>query len=311
MRYRLVAEVDGEIYIPEPISVERDKALFEFLSNKSGKMSEVAVSVQVSPARIPNFVSKIGPGDSQAQLTLTIGADSEIRERLVAELQLLESELAFASRGSLKRIAWSNPRQEFIPESPEEKTSIDKISMRRNWAYPSLQCSVTANELRDLVTSAQRYSVLQIVKAFWREGKNNFRNFQYIQAFYDFYFVIEDLFAQGKPKKSGVLKAFAESTDFTSICEDSLKTVFEDDHHRTNLEKLFKMEKCSTDTVGLQKLLFLTRGSLHHYYSKSPKNRGTPFNQKEFESIAFLTMLIATTAILYQVVKINKKPRTG
>ena len=90
------------------------------------------------------------------------------------------------------------------------------------------------------------------------------------------------------------------------LADDSLKKIFKDHRHRSNLEALFKEFKCDISPTGLQELLFEVRGALHHYYGRSTKRKGTPFNQREFESISLLVMELCTVAIYYRIVEINR-----
>jgi len=133
-----------------------------------------------------------------------------------------------------------------------------------------------------------------------------FQSFRYVQAFYSFYFVIEGLFAGGKTGEKAVLKEFSKSMEFSQIAKDQLESIFKEPRHRASLKKLFAEEGCSTDAPGLQQFLYKIRGNLHHYARRSPKTRGTPFNQKEYESIALLTMLIATAVIANRFIAINQ-----
>jgi len=64
-------------------------------------------------------------------------------------------------------------------------------------------------------------------------------------------------------------------------------------------------ENCPNNKFGLQKLLFKIRGRLHHYPQRSSKTVGTPFNQKEIETIALICGYIACLAIGYREVKKN------
>lgn len=116
-------------------------------------------------------------------------------------------------------------------------------------------------------------------------------------SYYYFYFVIEDFYANGKSGARGVLTEFQKSTEFLQVAANALNMVFQDERHRQNLIKFFKEEDCEVTPSGLQKLLYHIRGNLHHYYSKSPKTRGTPYNQKEYESIALTAMTVTSYAI--------------
>jgi hypothetical protein len=306
MQFRLIAKVDGNIHIPQPISVRRERLVFEFRTDKSGRIVEVAVSMQVPTEKIEKFRSTIGPGEGGSAATFKIGGDSEIYQQLVAELQLLESNLAFATVGALERIEWNSPKQEFIAENLGEQKLISVRGYEIREKYPPNSASLKPDQLAGLVTKAPQYRALEIPKAFWREGINHFTNFQYIQAFYSYYFIIEDFYAGGKSGKKAVLQEFAKSSEFAEIAEISLQSMLKEERHGENLRKLFEEENCEISGRGLQELLYNVRGNLHHYSSKGIKLRGTPFTQKQFESIALLTGHIATLAIGYREAAISQ-----
>jgi hypothetical protein len=306
MRYRMVAKVEGDIYTSETVLVERGELLFEFRSDESGRLAEIAVSIQVPIERIGKFASAISPGRGESAVTITLGGDAELYRLLVTELQVLESNLAFASIGSLRQVNWKNPEQEFIPENAAEEKLISIPKYSRKQDYRNIPVSMDSRRLVNLVTKAPEYNTLYIPKAFWREGMNYFTNFQYIQAFYCYYFVVEESYAGGKTGEKPTLQEFAKSKEFAGIIENALEMALNEDQHGSNLKRMFKEQGCEVSIHGLQKLIFRVRGNLHHYSSKGSNLRGTPFNQDRFESIAFLMQYIAALAIGYREANISQ-----
>ena len=307
MRYKLVAEVDGDLYLEEaPISVERGDLLFEFISDETGRITHVAVSKRIPDGQVENFRSSVHPGEGEHAAHITIGGDREIHEQLVKQLQLLESDLAFSSGAALRHLDWATPVQEFIPESVEEEQLIAVSSFSHQKEYPCNPVRFTASDLNTLVKYAPRYASLRIPKAFWRQGMLYFSSFQYVQAFYHFYFVIEDFYAKGKSGKKPVLKEFGKSDEFLKLADNTMKSVMKYPCHRDNLLNFFETFNCEVTPTGLQEMLFEIRGSLHHYSSRSTRPTPTPFNQAQFETIALLAMHLVTTAIGYRIAEINR-----
>ena len=141
---------------------------------------------------------------------------------------------------------------------------------------------------------------------------NEFNSRRYINAFYNFYFVLEDIYGEGKTRNKDIAKTFRESTDFIEITEWMLKGFLKkDNRHNSNIQRFCDEEKVTYDVGGLIDLLQKIRGNLHHYSSKSSKHLGTPFTHEEFESIAFLTMGLALQTILRKIVDINKSINVG
>jgi len=296
MRYKLIARIEGEVYAREAITIQQSALLFEFVSDPSGKIIEVGISTQLPDEAARRFRSSVAQ-DDQGRLTLNIEEDLGVRETLVRELQSLEANLAFALMGALRKVRWDDARQELIPETPSEENTIAVRGFDVLKRYPQRRVEVGQRDLKSLIIEAAKYRLLDIPKAFFHEGINFFDNFQYIQAFYNFYFVIEDFYARGKTGKKAVLQEFAKSREFTDICEKALKALMEDVRHADKLKVQLEREKCEASVHGLQEFLFQVRGNLHHFYSKNTKTHGTPFNQGDFESVALLTMFVASAAI--------------
>ena len=306
MRYRLKAKLEGQLILTENFAFDRDGLLFEFSLDDVSGVQEVAVSLKVLTEKVEKFASEFGPGQGGSQATVTIGGDRELHDILVSELQSLESNLAFFS-SSVKRIHWDSPHQEFIAETPEEGDLIAITGFSRSRTYPEPHALFAPIDLIRLVSKFPAYESLRVPMAFWREGENYFTTFQYVLAFYQYYFIIEDFYAGGKTSQSLVLKEFARSEEFRQLADISIKELFKEPRHRQALERLFALEECEVGATGLQKLLFKTRGSLHHFSSSSSKTRGTPFNQAEFESIALLAMHLTTAAIGFRIAAIDRQ----
>ena len=49
--------------------------------------------------------------------------------------------------------------------------------------------------------------------SFWREGSNDFEEGHFINAFYNFYFVLEGMYADGKFKTDPVVAEFKKSAE--------------------------------------------------------------------------------------------------
>lgn len=298
MRYCVTAKVDGDILLSEPGSIKRGDFLFDFRLNSDHKLSEIAVSVGVPKEKLTAMASSFEPGEGDIKLKLNIGGDRELYDRLISELQLLESDLSFATLGALRKIYWDNPSSiEFIAET-EDDTDIPTItSFSFHKGYPQTRALLSRETINGMIIEASQSLQLRLAKAFWREGLEYHNQFKYIQAFYSFYFVIEDFYAGGKSSETEVIKQFSRSSELQNIAQQGLSSLLEDKRHRQNLLGFFEDEGLEPNVDSLPKLLFRVRGKLHHYYSKSSKLQGTPFNQADFESLALLVMYIATDTI--------------
>lgn len=307
MRYQLNASVVGDVFIESSCAVESDGVITELHADQTGRLVEVAVSLQIPADIVSRFCSSVGPGQGDSVATFTVGGDGETRELLVARLQTVESNLAFATGGALQRINWDEHEQQVIPENEDEKALVEIPCISRTSYYPHLSARLTQNCAESLLLHAPKYESLCVPKAFWREGMNAFTTFQYVRAFYDFYFVLEGFYANGKTGKGPVLKEFSKSQEFADIVKHTMKSITTHLRHTENLQRKLDEENCGFDVAGLQELLFLVRGNLHHYSRRKPRLQGTPFQQKHFETIAWVAMHLATLAIGYREARISQE----
>lgn len=307
MRYKLIASVEGEAYLVSPTVIELEDYRAEFDVDQQGRLSKITVSVAVPEDKLEKFRSSLTLGDGESIPRINISTDVELHAELVDRLQMLESALAFSTHTAVMNIDWDTPEQEYVPESPgdEELIAISSFSHARGYEIPKV--ILQPDVLHTIISSAPKYDELRVPKAFWRKGMISFSSFEYVQAFYQFFFVIEDFYAAGKSGKKPFLEALNKSQDFSDICENSLEAFSKMDRHNGNLQELLDEYGCERSIGGLQELLFEIRGSLHHYSSRSPRPKGTPFNQNDFESIALLALHMVTTAIAYKIVEINNR----
>ena len=308
MRYSISARVDGNVSLDEPGIIKRDEFIIDLRTDSNNKLKEIAISIKVPEEKLSSMKTTVERGDGDDVPKFNIGGDNELFDRLVKELQYIESDLAFVSFGSLQKIHWENPSNlEFIHEN-EEDYEIPTMSLHGlKKSYPKKQFHISKKSIASMLEDSSRSSRLRIAKSFWRDGLLHLDQFKYIQAFYSFYFIIEDYYAGGKTSEKEVIKQFDKSQEFQKISKLSFNSVSKTPRHKENLEKLFNDEGLDIDQEGLGKMLFRIRGKLHHYSSKSSKKQGTPFNQKDFESVALLVMHMATVCIQTNDPSLRKK----
>jgi hypothetical protein len=298
VRYCVCAKVEGDIFLTAPGSIKRGDYIFEFRLTPDSRLSEIAVSIVVPEEKLSSMATSFEQGEGEIKLKINIGGDRELFDRLISELQLLESDLSFATLGTLRKICWDNPSSiEFIPETERDTEIPTLASFAFHKAYPPARAILSIETIKGMIGETSQSSQLRFAKAFWREGLEYHDQFKYIQAFYSFFFVIEDFFARGKTGESEVIKQFSRSPEFQDLLQKGFTSILEEKRHKQKLLRLFEDEELEPNLDSLPKFLFRVRGKLHHYYSESSKFQGTPFNQADFESLSLLVMYIATETI--------------
>lgn len=199
-----------------------------------------------------------------------------------------------------------------VPETPEEEARVQVWNLSLKKSIPRQNVLIKEDTFKTLVLSAPRFDSLAVATGFWREGGNQLEDKSYIQAFYSFFFVIEDLFADGRTSEKEVLKVFSKSQNFCKICNTTVRQFFgKGDEHEAALRRFFEAEGCEPDVPGLQKFLFRMRGNMHHYFGKSPRPHPTPFNQEQFHAIALLALYISSLALAEQIFALKKTDETA
>lgn len=304
MKYKIAVLVDSDIILEHPYSIEVNGYIYDFIIDDLKRLNCVSICTKVDINRFKQQVTREQNGIPHFK----INSDLELENKLINKLQLLESNMSFNTLGGVTRFYWINPKEEFIPESEEEKKDLIMHSLRINKAYarPKIRIKNEKDSLVHFVKHGDRYEELKIPKAFFREGLINHRNFQYIQAFYNYYFVIEDFYSKGKTSTKELLKEYTRSLELTKYVNNCLERFGQNKIHHVKLRSMLDQEGMQFNITGLLNLVIMMRGMLHHYHRRGMKLKGTPFNQNEYETIAVICQYIAAQAIAFREVEINQ-----
>ena len=307
MKLLMECKAHGLVFIEKQISVTDGQIEYLLVPDEKGWLAFVRII-----KKVPNpekYSLKVEPGQGSIAAKFVINGDRQEYLELVREFQEIESLLSFAGNGSLRNIEWDKPREEYIPETEEEKKQVGILSFHLTKEYPKIPSRLGEKDFNSLIKTKKYYKSLIIPKAFFKEGINEFESHRYINAFYNFYFVLEDNFGNGKWRNKEIAAEFKASTDLRKHIEWMVKCQI-DGRHRESIQKFCKEEGLTYDVDGLIDLIVRARGQLHHYSRKSSKSIGTPFTHEAFESIAFFVMGLAVQTILGEILKINNS-QTG
>ena len=120
MRYELSAKVEGNARLASNISLARGDVLLEFLRDDSNRLVKVSAGVRIPDNERAKFASTIRPSaEPGVKAHIEIGGDAALNQRLLRELQHLESMLSFLSHNAVTRIRWDDAEYGTVPESDE------------------------------------------------------------------------------------------------------------------------------------------------------------------------------------------------
>ena len=183
------------------------------------------------------------------------------------ELRALQGLLALFG---LHSIELENPEVRWLPESEEERSQLHIFSYKitreplPDSAVQPLQFDVLARA----IIAADAATDIEIPLNFFRRGMLDVNERNYIEAIYDFYFILETLFGEGKFKTDAVSTAFLGSSQLRSCVQrgitDPGPMIMLDARIRGSFAQTYG--KMSVENA-IDKMIEL-RGYLHHHTSK-------------------------------------------
>jgi len=304
MKYAIECNVKSHILIKQEISITHEDKTYIFMPDEKGLLKSIKI---IMPVKNPNlFYSSVEPSPNKGiKLNITIQRDNQLSESIIREFQELESTLSF--NGSLRKIYWNEPKEDLIFDNEEERKKAQIYGTHFSKSYPITRMVITPEQLAQIIGTKDRYASLSALKSFFREGKNEFEDFRYINAFFNFYFVLEGVYGNGKTKNVQVEHEFNNSKEFVDCINKFIRNnLIPDMRHYKNIEAMLKHRNKKVNEEGIIHLLVSTRGELHHFANNPNKVQGTPFNHEYFESIAWMTLGFAVFAIAQKIVEINQ-----
>ncbi len=301
MKFSIECGADTKIKIPKIITITQGTRDWIFYPNSAGFLTRIKIIEKISDSSkfYSEFIKKTPSTQSHE---IRINLDLQVYDSLINELQQLEGTLSLTG---MKRLHWDEPRWEIIPETEAEKKQAKILGLEIKKAYPEKEFQYDEAGLKVQIETMSKYVDLMVLFAFFREGMNDFTRFRYINAFYSFYFILEDLYGGGKTKNEQIEENFKTSSELSKFILEGLKSIDNSEKHKKNLEAHLNERNLKYTAEDVAILLVRARGVLHHFSRKNKLKQGTPFNQKDFETLAFLCLGLALKGILYRIVEIN------
>jgi hypothetical protein len=215
MKFGIVADVDSKMDMGSGTTIEHGRKSYIFYCNEDGFLNQIRIISTVDDPEKYFYYKANNPDGKSFQVTP--GFEDHIKDDLVRELQHLESILALS--GNLKMVKWQKTTLEYYPETEAEHARIQILPA---WFFVSElkiddPTPLERNVLERLVKGKDIFTPLVAPMAFYREGRNEYRNGRYIDAFFKFYFVIEGLFGNGEWRTKEVTHELIKSKVFNGF----------------------------------------------------------------------------------------------
>lgn len=290
MKYLIEANVEGETAIQHTTPLKYGEREYTFHRDDKGFLTKITI---IAPAPDSSrFYAQFRMGENPG---ITLGADQELHKQLLSDLQQMEGLLAFHFRVS--RIRWDTVRSESVAETDEER-GLSAYGIQTTRSIPDWRAGELKPEaLRCLMDRLIENRDLIVPLSFWRDGNADLRSFRFINAFSNFYFVLEGWYANGKTQNDQVRKQFTRSGQLKQIIGQILPEHLDNGRSPSQLLQALERKKLNPDIGGVIDFLIDTRGEVHHFSERSTRLQGTPLNHDDYEEVAFLTGHIATETL--------------
>src|SRR5712691_7566483 len=196
MRFGIKCKVDSHTEIGKgPIQVSAGGMDFTLAASEDGLLRELTVIVGIDGIdKEDNFTSQTVPSTEpgKGQWEVTINVDQRIYSALLEMVQYLEASLSFLL--GVHKIYWDEAETVFIPENEEDRRKYNVTSFSLKRKYPEASRRLSIDEFKAIIQRKSDLEPFTIIKLFHRDGVAEFGAFRYIQAFYNFYFVLEGLY---------------------------------------------------------------------------------------------------------------------
>lgn len=194
------------------------------------------------------------------------------------ELRALQGLLAFFG---LHNIELERPMVEWLPESEEERKLL------HIYKYQEELKGLTNDEIMPLsfdviaraVIASDAATDIEVPLNFFRRGMLDVYTGNYIEAIYDFYFVLENQFGNGKFKTAAVSDEFLKSEQLISCVQRSLSDPGKVITNQVSINEQFRKVYGKANVEESIRNFVKLRGYLHHHTSKrrdiwNPEDQG-------------------------------------
>lgn len=208
---------------------------------------------------------------------------------IMAELRTIQG---FLSLFGVRSIDLLSPELEWLPENEQERSAL-KIKSFKIQATDPDPGPVAFDLIARSILAADKGYRLETPLSFFRRSLLDLREHQFIEAFYDLYFVLETLFGNGKTRKRDVLAEFKASQELNAAVVKALQDPGPmRSHVRGEYERKFRSFSAHQYLAHVVEI----RGFLHHH---SQRRAGIwhPERQERYEADAFVLHEVASHVV--------------
>jgi hypothetical protein len=291
MKCRYTFPVMGRIRLPFALPIPVGDIEYCLKLNDTGVLRAVEALIRVSDKNLwPRIIPNPSPG-VKAKIDL---CHPEL-ERIQDELRVIEGLLSIYG---VSAIGIDSPDESWEPETEKERDQLQVFSFgQKREPVPDNELAVVSFDVvaRSFLAAPRAVSA-EVALSFYRKGRNDFLERRHIEAIYDFYFMFESLFGQGKTNNYQVKSELKKSNRFRDAIENLLAEPNPLAGFRPAAEtiKEFNRRYRNKSVEEIIDQLVELRGFLHHH---APARPGIwhPEGHKPYECDAMFLVRVAQT----------------
>lgn len=285
MKIRITVPVESSVVVNEDVAETSDGVTIGLVKDEANVVTHIFAEEKHN-----GTIPRTEPGDEKVKLYINFGnPDTKNLESVINYLGAVGS-----FWWGIRSVSIDDMKMEFIPENDDEKKSLSVLSFSNKKTFPKRKSVAPAHQFRDILEMRQNWDYITVPMSFYREGNVEFDNLRFKNAFINYFFMLEGLYGDGKSGKASQIKALLshqEVHDAVTKAMGSIRKV-NADKHLTKLSSLLQKYSYDDSVEGVISLLVHTRGILSHFYIESSQHQGTPLNQGDFFTEAYLMQAI-------------------
>jgi hypothetical protein len=274
--------VVNRVRIPRPWPIKKGDRTYFIETDNEGFIKAVGVQFTNVPVEKAPTIRPVHRGQVKANITFNGGDYSLLAERDVRAWQSL------ICAHLLVDINFDEAREEFHPETPEERESIDLPSFGRA-KKEKVRSGIEFGILGRAFLAIDQGEPLIELMSFYREGLKALFAERSVDAFNQLYLFLETQFCRGKTGTDQATDELIKNPNFVAALNDAASAARQKPESlRPRFKSLFDE---AYDVRTLTKELVELRGKLRHHRLSSP-HRWDPNRQEHFEAEARFISLI-------------------
>lgn len=267
MRVKYRCRVAAFVRLQFTFPVKSDLFTYEFETDTDGRLTHVSAIASV-PDRLmwPTITPSSAPGIA-AQFDLTSPFHPIARK----DIRTAEGILSLIG---VKSINFDDAEESWLPDSAEEKEELQLNRFMRSIVekpvqeWPFIGFDLVARAF----LAAPEGREIETALSFFRKGRLDVIQSRYIEAVFDFLFMVESLYAGGKFKSAHVEDKYLNTPELQSL----IATTVSDETLRLNvsgdarIRSAYERDYAGKCPAEITRHMVGLRGFLHHHTSSKP-----------------------------------------